>query len=525
MRNKIFSLLVFLALFSFADNSFGQSADKLPPVKITEYTLKNGLRVVLHPDNSTPVVAVNVWYHVGSKNEAVGKTGFAHLFEHMMFQGSGNYSENYISALSDMGAIVNGTTNEDRTYYFEVVPSNFLERALYLEADRMGNLLEAMSQEKLDNQRDVVKNERRQSYDNQPYGTSFEKIEETMYPANHPYHWTTIGSMEDLSAASMDDVKGFFRQYYVPNNAVLVLAGKYDEKQARQWIEKYFGPIKNGSEIKRPNPPQPKLNSEIRLTIEDSVPLSRLYMVWHSVPEYTADEAPLDVLGAILSQGRGSRLQSSLVYGKEIAQTVSAFNNTSEIAGIFQITATVKKGETLEENEKEINAEIERIKKDPPTADEMTRALNAIEARTIFRMETVLGKGRQLSGFAGYLGKPDYFQADLDRYRKVTAADVQRVAKQYLSDYRLVMAYVPRKSDAPKLDPNVNKPASTNAKKTNDALVAKQKANLPKPGPDPKFALPAIEKSKLSNGLECLDRKAERVAHRFNGNGIWGQRH
>jgi zinc protease len=267
-----------------AGTTFTQTSDKLPPVKITDYRLKNGLRVIFHQDGTTPIVAVNVWYHVGSKNEVPGKTGFAHLFEHMMFQGSGNYSEDYIGAMTELGANVNGTTNSDRTWYFEVVPTNFLERALYLEADRMGDLLAAMSQEKLDNQRDVVKNERRQSYDNQPYGTADEKIEETMYPADHPYHWDTIGSMSDLSAASMEDVKSFFRQYYVPNNAVLVLAGKFDEKQARQWVEKYFGKISKGGDVKRPNPPQPRLEIEIRKTYEDTVPLSRLYMVWHGVP-------------------------------------------------------------------------------------------------------------------------------------------------------------------------------------------------------------------------------------------------
>jgi len=501
MRSRKYPFLLFLILFSFIANAQSQSTDKLPPVKVTDFRLKNGLRVIFHQDDTTPVVAVNIWYHVGSKNEVPGKTGFAHLFEHMMFQGSKNYSDDYLGTMTELGANVNGTTNEDRTWYFEVVPTNFLERVLYLEADRMGYLLDAMSQEKLDNQRDVVKNERRQSYDNQPYGTADEKIEEIMYPADHPYHWDTIGSMSDLSAASMEDVNSFFRQYYVPNNAVLVLAGKFDEKQAHQWVEKYFGGINKGGDIKRPNPPQPELKAEIRKTYEDTIPLSRLYMVWHTVPAYSPDEAALDVLESILSSGRSSRLQGNLVFGKEIAQNVFASNDSREIAGLFNIVATAKKGKTLEENEKEINAEIERIKKEQPTADEMTRALNAIESQMIFRLETVLGKGSQLSSFAGFLDQPDYFQANLDRYRKVTAADVQRVANKYLTNERLVMSFVPRKGEVPKIDPTVNKTTTTSGKKSDPAMIASQKAKLPKGGSVPSFSLPTIEKSTLSNGL------------------------
>ena len=494
----IFSLM--LLPFVFAHVS-AQKGDQLPPVKLSEYRLKNGLRVIFHKDTSTPIVAVNMFYHVGSKNEVPGKTGFAHLFEHMMFQGSKNYEAGYLPALEETGANVNGTTNGDRTYYYEVVPSNFLERALYLEADRMGGLLDAMTQEKLDNQRDVVKNERRQRVDNQPYGTAFEKIAEIMYPEGHPYHWTTIGSMADLSAASMDDVKAFFRQYYVPNNAILVLAGDFDDKQAKAWIEKYFGPIPGGADIKRPNNPEPKLSGEIRKTYEDSVPLPRLSMVWHSVPQYDPDEAPLDILASILSSGRGSRLQSDLVYGKELAQNVFANDGTQEIAGMFQISALAKPGKSLDEIEKEINVQIDKIKKEPPTADEMARALNGIEAQTIFGLETDLGKGSQIASYAGYLGKPDYFQTDLDRYQKVTAADVQRVANKYLTGNRFVMSFVPRKGEAPKIDAAANKPTSTESKKKDEAKLAAQQAALPKPGPNPSFSLPPIQKSKLSNGL------------------------
>jgi zinc protease len=483
-------------------NAVAQKFEKLPAINSTEYKLKNGLRVILHEDRSTPVVSVGVWYHVGSKNEVEGRTGFAHLFEHMMFQGSKNYNADYFTPLQEAGANINGTTNQDRTWYFETVPSNFLELALFMEADRMGGLLEAMTQDKLDNQRDVVKNERRQRVDNQPYGSAFEKIGEIMYPKGHPYNWTTIGSLEDLQAASMEDVKSFFRQYYVPNNTILVLSGDFDEKKARGWVDKYFSPIATGGAIKRPDPAQPRLEKEIRTDIEDSVPLARRYFVWHGVRSFAADEPALDFLSFILSNGRTSRLQSNLIYGKEIAQQVGAFSGTSEIAGLFQIQATARPGKSLDDIEKEIDAEVARIKAAPPTADEMSRALNSIESQSIYGLQTVLGKAGQLTTYAGYLGKPNWFQADLDRYRTVTPADVQRVANTYLTANRLVMTYSPRAGEAARSQRAADRTttAKTDAKK-DEAMIAEQTAKLPKPGPDPKFSLPPIEKTKLSNGM------------------------
>lgn len=264
----------------------------------------------------------------------------------------------------------------------------------------------------------------------------------SMYPKEHPYHWSVIGSMADLSAASLDDVKGFFRQYYAPNNAVLVLSGDYDEKQARGWIEKYFGPIAKGADITRPNPAQPKLSGEIRKTFEDAVPLPRLGMAWHSVPRFSQDAAALGILSSILVSGRGSRLQSNLVFGKEIAQSIGAFNDAKEIAGLFQITTTAKPGKSLDEIEKEINVQIERLKNEPPTQQEMTRAFNIIESRSIFSLQTVLAKGEQMSNYAGYLNKPDHFQTDLDRFRKVTAADLNRVANKYLTPDKMAIVIV-----------------------------------------------------------------------------------
>lgn len=497
-------LTVLLAVVMLASaNVIGQRFEKLPPINAKEYTLKNGLRVILHEDNSTPIVSVGVWYHVGAKNEVEGRTGFAHLFEHMMFQGSKNYDSDYFFPLQEAGASINGTTNQDRTWYFETVPSNFLELALFMEADRLHNLLPAMTQEKLDNQKDVVKNERRLRVDNVPYGTAFEKIGALMYPKPHPYNWTTIGSLEDLQAASMEDVKAFFRQYYVPNNTVLVLSGSFDEKQARTWIDKYFGPIPRGGDIKRPNPTQPKLDKEIRTEVEDAVPFPRRYMVWHGVRAYHPDGPALDFLSSILSSGRTSRLQSNLLFGKELVSNIGAFSGNNEIAGLFQIQATARPGKSLDDIEKEIDAEVARIKKEPPTAEEMRRTLNSIESQSIFGLQTVLGKANQLAAFAGYRGTANWFQEDLDRYRRVTAADVTRVANQYLTANRLVMTYKPLAGGAPRRPAEDVEAASGDNKKASDEEKrAAQAAALPKPGPDPKLVLPAIEKAKLSNGME-----------------------
>jgi zinc protease len=423
----------------------------LPPINYTEFRLDNGLRVILHEDHSTPIVAVNIWYHVGSKNEVPGRTGFAHLFEHMMFQGSKHYDKDYFVPLQEAGGSLNGSTNSDRTNYWEVVPSNFLELALWLESDRMGYLLDALSEEKLANQRDVVKNEKRQNYDNRPYGLVAAKISETMYPKDHPYHWLTIGSMEDIAAATREDVSDFFRRFYTPNNASLVIAGDVDPKEARRLAEKYFGPLKRGPEVKPVRLAQPRLDKEIRLTMEDRVSLPRLYMVWHTTPQWTRGDAELDTLALVLAGSKGSRLYKSLVYEKQIAQDVTAFQNSREIAGQFQIVATAKPGKTLSEIEQAINDELGKIRSAPPTAEEMERAYNARESSFVYSMQTVGGfggKSDQLNQYAVYLNKPGYFQEDLARYSRVTAEDVRRTANEYLTDKRFVLTVTPRQSAA-----------------------------------------------------------------------------
>jgi zinc protease len=419
----------------------------LPPIKFTDSRLDNGLRLILHEDHSTPIVAVNVWYHVGSKNEVPGRTGFAHLFEHMMFQGSKHYDNDFFVPLQEAGGTLNGSTNSDRTNYWEVVPSNFLELALWLESDRMAYLLDALTEEKLTNQRDVVKNEKRQNYDNRPYGLVGERLAAAMYPNDHPYRWLTIGSMEDLDAASLEDVSDFFRRFYTPNNASLVIAGDFQSVEAHRLVEKYFGPIKRGPIVEPIVASAPTLDGETRVTMEDRVSLPRIYMSWHGVPAWATDDTALDTLSTVLAGGKGSRLYKALVYEQQIAQDVTAFNNSREIAGQFQIVATAKPGKSVEELEQAINDQLEKIKRDaPPTDEEMERAYNARESSFVYSLQTIGGFGGradQLNQYAVFLGDPGYFQHDLRRYAGVTAQEVSRVAGTYLTDQRLILTVVP----------------------------------------------------------------------------------
>jgi len=530
-------------------------------MKFTQFTLQNGLRVILHEDHSTPIVAVNVWYHVGSKNEVPGRTGFAHLFEHMMFQGSLHHDNDYFVPLQEAGGTLNGSTNTDRTNYWEVVPSNFLELALWLESDRMGYLLEALSEKKLANQRDVVKNEKRQNYDNRPYGLVGAKIAETMYPKNHPYHWLTIGSLDDLTAASREDVSEFFRRYYTPNNASLSIAGDFNPAEVRMLVEKYFGPLKRGPEVVNPTPQRPVLEKETRMTMEDRVSLPRVYMTWHTEPQYTSNDASLDTLATVLAGGKGSRLYKSLVYEKQIAQEVVAFHNSRELAGQFQIVATAKPGVKLEDLESAIDEEVNKLKAEPPTTEEMERSYNARESSFIYGLQTVGGfggKSDQLNQYAVFLNQPDYFRLDLMRYRNVKPEDVVRVANGYLTDKRLILTVTPRprgkttgdaapasptgaiaspsqqtgapaatttptrpgttppagvqpqtKPEAAATTPAGAAPPATDAKRAGKAMP-QDNAPLtglyvqPKPKPDPRFKLPQVQRRKLSNGLEVL---------------------
>ncbi len=406
-------------------------------IPYTQFTLKNGLNVIVHRDASLPVASVNVWYHVGSKNEEPGRTGFAHLFEHVMFEGSANVPEgDFDNHLEAAGGVNNGSTANDRTNYWENIPSNALELALWLEADRMGFLLETMTQEKLDLQRDVVKNERRQSVDNQPYGRAFETVYEALYPADHPYHWPVIGSMDDLSAATLDDVKGFFRTYYAPNNASLAVAGDVGESRVRRLVEKYFADIPAGPPIPEVTFPDPTLSAPEGLVLEDAVQLPRLYVAWHSAKGYTDEDAALDVLASVLTEGKSSRLHKRLVYDEEVAADVTAFQDGMELGGAFWVIATAKPDVSLEKLAGAVREELARLVREGVTREERERAVNGIETsflRSLERVGGFGGKADRLNEYHFMVGTPGWVRQDLARYRRVTEAVVAEVAARWLA--------------------------------------------------------------------------------------------
>ena len=417
-------------------------------VPFEKYVLPNGLNVILHEDHSVPIVGVNVWYHVGSGREKPGKTGFAHLFEHMMFQGSGHVGKgDHFKLLQEAGGTLNGSTNTDRTNYWEIVPSNFLELALYLESDRMGFLLDAMDQPKLDNQRDVVKNERRQNYENQPYGLAGKLINESLYPPDHPYHWLTIGTQEDLSNASMEDVSDFFRHYYGPNTASLCVGGDIDVKKTKELVEKYFGELKKIPKVPRIEPRPVTVRGKKYLMMEDRVQLPRLYMVWPSVENYGTDDAELDLLASVLASGKNSRLYKSLVYERQIAQDVNALQFGGEVTGQFRVVVTAKPGHTLKELETAVDEIIESVKKEGIDDRELERAINGFKANFVYQLQSVGGFGGRtdvLNQYNVYLGDPGYFSKDLERYEDAGADDVHKVAQKYLKpDGRVILSVVP----------------------------------------------------------------------------------
>ncbi|HEX5726677.1 MAG TPA: pitrilysin family protein [Longimicrobiaceae bacterium] len=412
----------------------------------TTFTLPNGLRVIVAEDHSTPIASVNVWYHVGSGYEKPGRTGFAHLFEHVMFEGSKNVKEgDFDNFLEAAGAANNGSTTTDRTNYWETGPSNFVELALWLEADRMGGLLDAFSPDKLNGQREVVKNERRQRYENAPYGSLPEVAAPLLYPAGHPYSWTTIGSMADLDSARVDDVSEFFRTYYAPNNAVLAIVGDVNTAQVRRLVEQYFSWIPRGTQVQRPNLPVPAIGATRYVTREDRVTLPQLSMVWRTGPRFSRDEAPLDVLAAVLTQGKSSRLNKRLVYDAQTAQFVAAGNGASLLSGDLWLTIRAKPTVDLDSMEAAVDEEIARIAAAPPSAEELQRVINSLETSFVSRLETVEGKADALNEYLYYSGQPDFAAQDLARYRAVTPAEVQRVARQYLHQKnRLIFSYVPQ---------------------------------------------------------------------------------
>jgi zinc protease len=434
-----------LVAISYLIAAGAAQAQAVPKIKFEKYTLPNGLEVILHEDHSTPIIAVNTWYHVGSGDEKTGRTGFAHLFEHIMFMGSEHVPTGmFDKELEAAGADNNGSTSEDVTNYYEMLPSNALPLALWLDSDRMGFLLPTMDQAKLDLQREVVKNERRERIDNVPYGRGDEMILAALYPKGHPYSWSPIGSMADLSAASLDDVKSFFRTYYAPNNATLTIAGDFNSADAKALVQKYFAGIPRGPAM----PPRPKvapvsLVKDTFMVLEDRVQLPRAFYDWPTVRIYDKDDAPLDVLAYVLASGKNSRLYKRLVFDMQVAQQVSAAQQSSRLAGRFEIDITPKPGQSLAAIDKVLQEELQKVMNQPVSERELKRAQNSFRASFLNRLSGVLGKSQVLNSYNYMAGTPDYVQQDAARYDNVTRADVQRVAKKYLGAHKVVLTVVP----------------------------------------------------------------------------------
>jgi zinc protease len=498
-------------------------------IPFEDYTLPNGLRVILSPDKATPTVAVNVWYHVGSKNEVRGRTGFAHFFEHVMFTGSGHVPYGLHDKLTEgVGGFNNGTTNNDRTTYFESVPSNYLETQLWLESDRMGFLLDTLDLAKMNAQRDIVKNERRQGVDNQPYGRVNEILSHATYPASHPYSWDVIGSMADLSAATEEDVKAFFRMYYAPNNAILAIAGDFDPGKAKALITKYFGELPRGQPIARPSVAPVKLAGETRLIYEDRVPVSRLVMQWPTVGERSADTQALNLLGGILAGDRTDRLTKALVYDQQAAASVGAGQNSNEDVGEFRITVTPRPGHALEKLEASVDALLQKLKSEGPGADELKRARASLELGFLRGLESNLNKAFMLADGAGYHNDPGYFKKEYAAIGAVTPADIQRVANTYLTADRAVLSVVPmgewaqasKASEGKRFSRNTDElpvanvqggkppaPAAPAAQQTAPLAPVQPSFDrkvIPTPGPVPPLSVPKWTRSTLSNGADLI---------------------
>jgi len=413
----------------------------------TKKTLGNGLDVIVHEDHQLPMVAVNIWYHVGSKNERPGRTGFAHLFEHLMFEGSAHHDHGFFPPLQRAGGLLNGSTSMDRTNYWEVVPTGALELALWMESDRMGYLLPALTDAKFNNQRDVVINERRQNYENRPYGLAGMALSAAMFPPDHPYHWLTIGSAEDLRATTLDEVHAFFKTYYHPANASLSLAGDIETGQAFDLAEQFFGDLTPGP-VPQPIRGDAQLESSHDLLLEDRVELPRVYLSWHSPAMFAPDDAELDVMADVLAHGKTSRLYRSLVFERRVATDVSSHQHSREIAGVFQVACTAAAGVALAELHTAVRDTIAEIARNGPTEIELERALIQSEANFIYRLQTIGGfggKGDQLNAYNVFRGDPGYFDADRQRYRAVTAGGVAAAARRFLVDPPLVtLSVVPR---------------------------------------------------------------------------------
>ncbi|MBR9989471.1 MAG: insulinase family protein [Gemmatimonadetes bacterium] len=442
MQIRTVPLLAAVLTLTAAGGAAAQSIN----VEYEQFQLPNGLTVILHRDATTPTIATNVWYHVGSGGEIPGRTGFAHLFEHIMFEGSQNVPEGKIDEwFEEVGGSPNGSTSRDRTNYLQTFSSSALDLALFIESDRMGHLLDAMTPASVDGQRDVVKNERRQSYDNRPYGLASQMLTEELYPPSHPYSWPVIGYMDHLSAASYEDVVSFFRRYYAPNNASIAIAGDIDSAEARRLAEKWFADVPAGEPVPTPTAADPVIESTRRIMLEDRVQLPRLYMSWVSPRRFAEHDAAMTALSRLLAGGKNSRLYRRLVYDMQIADDVSAFQSGGRLGGEFQISATARTGHTLAELEAAILEEIERVKAEAPEARELERIVNQYEVSFLEQLEVISAKADQLNEYLYYTGTPDYFNEDIARFRALTPRDLSTAARRFLDrERRVVLSIVPQ---------------------------------------------------------------------------------
>ncbi|MGC4030117.1 MAG: pitrilysin family protein [Steroidobacteraceae bacterium] len=476
---------------------------KAPQLPIDKFTLPNGLEVVLVEDHRLPMVAVNVWYHVGPANEKPGRTGFAHLFEHMMFQGSKNVpGDGHLQMLEGAGATdLNGSTSFDRTNYYETVPSNQLELALWLESDRMGFLLETLDQDKLTNQQDVVRNERRQSYENRPYGVVDEAVFHNLFPKGHPYYASIIGSHADIEDVRLGDVREFFAEYYTPNDATLVLVGDIDRPRTRALVEKYFGSIARGKPVARPTAVTPPIKSEKRVTVTDRIELPRITLSWLTPPAYKAGDADLDMFGAVLGGGKASRLYQRLVYRDQIAQSVEAAQSSMQLSSVFQIEAVARPGVTLEQLEKAIDEELAKLQREGPTREELDRARISTVSGIIRSLETYQGVADRLNRYNHFVGTPDYLAKDMARYEAVTPATARAAGNRYLQKKNsLVVLAVPGEKvidDVPR-----GKPPQEEVQIA--TTPPDWRAQPPGPGPERPLNLPVAQRFQLPNGLTVM---------------------
>jgi zinc protease len=512
MKKLVVVVMILAAAIGYAyyRTNIGRANETaIPTIAVDKHTLPNGLDVILVEDHRLPRVAVDIWYHVGPVNEVAGRTGFAHLFEHMMFQKSKHISEDsYFRFLESAGASdVNGTTANDRTNYFETVPSNQLELALWLESDRMGYLLDDLTEESFSNQQAVVRNERRQSYENRPFGIVEEAVSHLLYPKDHPYYASVIGSHADIQAAQLKDVKSFFKQYYVPNNASIAIVGDIKKADALALVEKYFGSLKRGPDVPTVNVTTPPITEERRQIVKDRVELPRLYMAWIVPPIYTDGDAAADITADLFGGDKVSRLYKSLVYDKRIAQDVATYNYSLTLGSVFTIQATAARDHTLEEIEKEIDVQLEMLREKPPAASELEGSKRSIERSILFSLEYTGGSGGiadRINAYNHHVKNPNFLEQDIQRYRKATPETIRDFAAKYLTKNSRVVVYgVPGEQD---LGPEVPAPAKIASREGGESVNPDEawRAMPPAPGPDPQLALPRPESFQLANGLTVI---------------------